>query len=383
VIDNIAPVFSSPPADVSVQCLADVPVNVLLNYTDNCDLPGSVMGVDVSDGMTCPETITRTWAHTDACGNVGQVSQTIIVYDDILPVFTSSIPANTTVSCYGAIPATVNIDWSDNCDGAGFVPNVDLSDGNTCPETITRMWSYTDWCGNTVSAQQTIVVHDQIAPTFSAAPADITVECTQPMTQLAWTDNCDGSGMVSGTDMSNGGSCPEILTRIWVYTDGCGNVARDTQIITINDVTPPTIICPLNITVNCPNNVPAPSPNSVGWSDNCGVATVTHLSTDTVSGFSFNGMSCPALLSRKYLVTDLCGNTATCEQYITIRDRCNPQYVCPLCTPNVPFFFVDLSNNPDSMWVSTPVIRDGTCCGQTGPPPPRCVLLSLILAPEV
>ena len=357
---------------------------VMLNYTDNCAPPGSVAGMDVSDGMTCPETITRSWTFTDSCNNTTTVQQFITIQDNTPPVFTSSIPANITVSCTSDITPTVSLNWSDNCDGVGSVDNVDVSDGMTCPETITRTWTYTDACNNTVTAQQIITVHDQVFPTLSAAPADISVECPQPMTQLTWNDNCDGTGMIDGVDISDGNSCPEVITRIWTYMDGCGNTVADTQIITMNDVTAPVITgCPSAIEVNCPSSVPGPDPSAVTWTDNCGSATVTHVSTDTVSGFSFDGSSCPALLSRTYMVTDDCGNTAICTQYITIRDRCDPNTICPLCDNDVPFFFVDLSDNPDSMWVSPNVVRNGTCCGETGPPPPRCIHFSVILPQDV
>ncbi|HLF63580.1 MAG TPA: hypothetical protein VI603_07500, partial [Saprospiraceae bacterium] len=385
VWDTTDPVFDIPaPPDTIVQCFDDIPLTAVLNYTDNCDPAGNVTGVDVSDGNTCPETITRTWTFTDSCGNMVQTEQTIMVWDDIDPIFTTAIPADTMVSCTADIPSSLMIDWSDNCDGAGFVANIDISDGLSCPETIIRTWTYEDGCAHIVTAQQTIVVHDQIAPDLSTAPADVTVDCDLAMTMLQWTDNCDGTGMINGVDMSDGGSCPEIITRTWTYTDGCDNSVADTQIITIHDLIPPVIVvCPSDTTVNCPSNVPAPNVNGVVWTDNCGIATVTHVSDDTVSGFSFDGASCPALLSRKYQVTDECGNFTICEQLITIRDRCDPLYVCPLCTGNVPFFFVDLSNNPDSMWVSDPVVRDGICCGETGPPPPRCIHFSLILPPDV
>ena len=90
------------------------------------------------------------------------------------------------------------------------------SDGNTCPETIIRTWSYTDACNNTTTVNQTITIEDTIAPVMDAAPSDVTLECSTDVpsiTSLGWTDNCTGSGTVSGTDVSDGGTCPEIITR--------------------------------------------------------------------------------------------------------------------------------------------------------------------------
>src|SRR5690606_22103583 len=120
--------------------------------------------------MSCPETITRTWTFTDSCGNTAQEQQIITVWDTIDPVFTSPVPADIIVSCISDINSSVTLDWSDNCDGAGFVSNVDMSDGMSCPETIIRTWTYTDACGNSVTVQQIIQIHDQIAPVLSHAP---------------------------------------------------------------------------------------------------------------------------------------------------------------------------------------------------------------------
>lgn len=93
--------------------------------------------------------------------------------------------------------------------------------------TITRTWTYTDACGNNATVTQTITVIDTQAPVFAAAPVDVTVECIGDVPvagMLGYTDNCDAAGSVLGTDVSNGGSCPEIITRTWTYTDACGNV---------------------------------------------------------------------------------------------------------------------------------------------------------------
>ena len=47
---------------------------------------------------------------------------------------------------------------------------------NTCPEVITRTYSVTDACGNSINVTQTITVDDNINPTASN-PAAINVQC--------------------------------------------------------------------------------------------------------------------------------------------------------------------------------------------------------------
>ncbi|HZV68020.1 MAG TPA: HYR domain-containing protein [Saprospiraceae bacterium] len=58
------------------------------------------------------------------------------------------------------------------------------------------------------------------------------------------------------------------------------------------------------------------APNNGNASDNCGITTVTYKDVSTGS--------CPILVTRRWTVMDACGNTATCNQLITVRDITPP-----------------------------------------------------------
>ncbi len=48
------------------------------------------------------------------------------------------------------------------------------------------------------------------------------------------------------------------------------------------------------------------------------------------------------------------------------------------CTPNTPFYVVDLTGNPSGTWTSSPpMVRAGSCCGST--PPDRCISFMVYL----
>ena len=95
-------------------------------------------------------------------------------------------------------------------------------------------------------------------------------------------------------------------------TDACGNTATCAQVITaITDVTAPVISCPANITVQCGQTVPLADITSVTASDACGSVTVTHVGDQTSTA------GCSQTITRTYMATDACGNTATCAQVIT------------------------------------------------------------------
>lgn len=51
----------------------------------------------------------------------------------------------------------------------------------------------------------------------------------------------------------------------------------------------------------------------------------------------------------------------------------------PTCSADVPYFFVDMTGAPDSVWVSPGHSRQGNCCGTTSPD--RCTSFDVILDP--
>jgi gliding motility-associated-like protein len=319
-IDDVTPPAMDPaPSDVTVQCAADIPAMISLDWTDNCDGSGSVSGTDVSNGLSCPETITRTWTYSDACGNATTRTQLITIHDTQNPSLPAA-PADATVQCYADVPNMISMTWTDNCDGTGNLSGVEVSSGTTCPETLTRTWTYSDGCGNTETRTQVITVMDDTPPVLPAAPADMLVQCyadVPPMLGMTWTDNCDGTGYLPGVEVSSGTTCPEILTRTWTYTDGCGNTTTRVQSITVHDTQEPVIASiPTSMAVQCPADVPVMP--SISWTDNCAGGGMLA----GVQGTS--GTSCPEILTRTWTYTDACGNTSTKTQTITIDDTQYP-----------------------------------------------------------
>jgi hypothetical protein len=278
--DTVTVVVDVPPTasdldTIQVQCVGDVPVANGTDVLDEADdftlLPIVTHIGDVSDGLTCPETITRTYRVTDDCGNYVDVIQTIVVLDTIILVMDAA-PLAMPVQCIGDVPPMTDLGWTDNCDGTGVVSGSDVSDGLSCPETITRSWFYTESCGNvSVTVTQIITVQDTQAPLFSSIPLDTNVQCAgdvPPMTDLSWTDNCDGNGIVSGSDVSDGLSCPETITRIWMYTDSCGNTASVSHLILIEDTQAPVFgFVPADTSVQCVGDVPVMT--DLAYTDNC------------------------------------------------------------------------------------------------------------------
>jgi hypothetical protein len=329
--DTTPPQMTCPSA-VTVSCFAAVPAAnpSLVAVTDNCDPNPVVVFVnDVQTGSSCPYTITRTYRATDASSNTATCTQTITI-NDLTPPVLVGCPANVTVEC-NAIPTAATVTATDNCAGA-TVTMAEVITAGSCAQakTITRTWTATDFCGNQATCSQVITVLDRTAPVITASPSPISVQCAAnvPAANTALvtaTDNCDPAPTVAFvSDVSNGLSCPETITRTYRVTDACGNSATCTQQIVINDTQPPVITCPAPVSVQCIANVPAPNTALVTATDNCGAApTVTFVSD------SQSGSGCPITITRTYRATDACGNQATCTQTITVNDNTPPVITCP------------------------------------------------------
>jgi hypothetical protein len=349
-IDQTPPTITCP-ANVTVSCANNVPAPApgSIPASDVCGTVTVTHLGDVISAQTCDNryTITRTYQAADACGNTTTCDQIITVNDLTAPTITC--PANVQVSCAGDVPppAPGAVIASDLCGTVTVTHLGDVITAQTCANryTITRTYQAEDACGNTVSCNQIITVNDLTAPTITC-PANVQVTCAgdvpppAPALVIA-SDLCGGIVTVDHLgDVITPGTCPNRFTvaRTYQAEDACGNTASCVQTITVNDITGPSIICPANVLVSCAANVPPPSTASVTASDLCGGAvTIVHV------GDVITGQTCPNrfTITRTYRATDICGNSATCAQIITVNDLTAPIITCPanvqvVCASNVP-----------------------------------------------
>ncbi len=327
VFDNTAPSITCP-ANVTVQCASLVPVNdpASVVATDNCNGAATVTFVgDAISNQICANkfTVTRTYQAADACGNTATCAQTITVFDNTPPSI--ACPANVTVQCVSQVPAgnPASVTSTDNCGGGATVTFTDAISNQTCASrfTLTRTYTSTDACGNSATCNQTITVFDNSVPTITC-PANITVSCATAVPAanpagVVANDNCGSATVTFVGDVISNQTCANkfIVTRTYSVADACGNSASCSQIITVNDVTPPTAICQ-NITIDFSSgstvNI-SPSAINNGSFDNCGGAVTLSLSDSTFTCEDFaNVSSIPVTLT----VTDLCGNSSTCQALV-------------------------------------------------------------------
>ena len=307
---------------------------------------------EVSNGANCPEVITRVYEVYDQCGNRAECTQVITIDEAISP----------TLTCPGLLTAVCSIserppyanyiaflaaggNASDNCgiNATSFTHVEDVSDGNSCPEVITRTYQIEDFCGNTATCTQLITIDDNINPTLTSPP-NLTASCDiseQPAYASyaefisAGGNASDNCGIVAGSfilvnEIEDGASCPKTYTRTYQISDLCGNTTTSTQNITILDVTPPIISCPPGLSAVCTLAEAAYTTlaefQAAGGSvsDNCGINPASFALVNEID----NGLTCPKTITRTYRIADLCGNTATCDQEITINDLIAPTISC-------------------------------------------------------
>jgi ribosomal protein S26 len=243
-------------------------------------------------------------------------------------------PAPVNVQCAADVPAanTSSVTTTDNCSGAVTVTHVsDVISSSTCANrfTVTRTYRATDACNNTATCAQTITVNDNTPPSMTC-PQPVTVQCSSQVpavdiSSVTTTDNCAGTVTVTHvSDAISNSTCPNryTITRTYQASDACGNTNTCSQTITVDDNTAPVItFCPADAIIECDASSLPANTGSATASDNCGSVTPTYNDVPDDRG-------CITYIIRTWTATDACGNSATCVQNITKRDRTGPVITC-------------------------------------------------------
>ncbi len=226
------------------------------------------------------------------------------------------------VVTYGAITAT------DNCNAPSIVQVAGPSSGASFPVGVTTVtFRATDAAGNSATCSFTVTVVDNQPPVINC-PANVTAStapglCTAVVTYgaISATDNCTAPSITLVSGLSSGSTFPlGINTVVYRATDGVGNSSTCSFTVTVQDLQPPTISCPANVSVQCASLVPPINTAAVTAADNCGAPTVAWVSDIITSQTCVNRYT----LTRTYRATDASGNTATCAQTITVNDNTPP-----------------------------------------------------------
>lgn len=347
IIDDELPVLVCPSA-IEVDCGIDevTPYVDLSAFeaaggyaADDCGISSFAFVSDVSDNGSCPEVFSRTYRVRDACDNESTCVQLITVNDETGPVL--SCPAIDTDCALSDIPAYADLDAfladgntvTDNCaiDSMSFQLVSETTDGNTCPQIVQRKYSLADSCGNVAFSTQIITIDDETDPVFTmAAPQDTTIDCSATLPAaviLTATDNCTTPSVVftetsTQTDL---GACSDYsytITRQWVATDACDNFVVETQVVTVQDTTPPTVSCCAPFSISIGTEVDGvidltAEDLNCGSSDDCTPDSLLRFEVEP-SSFTAADIDTHAVTLRVY---DLCGNVDSCTIDVIITEK--------------------------------------------------------------
>ena len=208
--------------------------------------------------------------------------------------------------------------------GNVVVTDASCSLSDECGETgdVTVTFIATDDCGNASSTEATFSIIDTTPPTLEVG-ANAIVECGDPLPE-PFSNASDDCGEVFVTLIESevpGCGQTYTLTRTYTATDECGNTSTATQTITEVDTTAPSIVCPVDVTIQCDESTMPVNTGKAFGADGCGFTTVNH------SDQYFPG-DCPgeSTIIRTWTVRDQCENEVSCDQIITIVDTVAPVF---------------------------------------------------------
>ena len=347
VTDNEDPTITCPETiNISVDAGVD---GAIANYTtpvgiDNCPGATTTQTAGLPSGSQFPiGTTTNTFEVTDAAGNTVTCSFDVTVTDNEDPTITCPETININVDA-GADGAVVNYTapvGSDNAPGATTTQIAGLPSGSLFPiGTTTNTFEVTDAAGNTVTCSFDVTVTDNEDPTISCIdPINLNVDsgvCGAIVTYTTpvGTDNAPGATTTQTAGLPSGSLFPiGTTTNTFEVTDAAGNSVTCSFDVVVIDDEDPTITCPADIiantsddaTGNCLTTVALGTPET---NDNCTVASVIA----QVNGTDIDPVTFEFPLGDTtvtWIVTDNSGNTASCEQSVTVNDDEAPTITCP------------------------------------------------------
>ncbi|MCW5520262.1 HYR domain-containing protein [Aureitalea sp. L0-47] len=306
----------------------------VLNITYSVDTPLTlVQTAGLPSGSAFPVgTTTNTFVVTDAAGNSDTCSFDVIVIDNEPPVaicqdITVQLDANGMASITAA---QIDNGSTDNCGIASLSVSPSTFDcSNVGANTVTL--TVTDTSGNSSTCTATVTVEDNVPPVAMCVPDFTLLLDAMGNASLTAMDIDNGSTDACGIaslsispstfDCSNVGPNTVTLT----VTDVNGNVSTCTTVVTVVDVTPPQIICPMDVNASndagiCGAAVTFPDALAI---DECGIDSVVQ-----TMGLPSGSVFPVGTTTIEFTATDVNGNTNTCSFDIIVTDDEAPVAVC-------------------------------------------------------
>ncbi|MHB9161414.1 MAG: HYR domain-containing protein, partial [Nitrosotalea sp.] len=320
-----------------------VPANITFEATslkDNSVPIGNATATDIQQ-VTITNNASKTfplgktailWIAKDLSGNTSNGTQIISVVDTTAPKITA--PASITVEATSLNNNTVQLN---NPSVTDLQP---ITITNNAPKefqlgSTTITWNVVDASGNKANATQTVTVKDTTAPKITA-PADISVKATSLADNTVPLVNATTSDNVSVVSLTNNAPKTFPLGKtsiLWIATDEAGNKANATQIVDVENTTPPKLTIPANITFEATslNNNTIPLGNATA--SDIEPVTITNNAPKTFP------LGKTTIL---WVATDVSGNKANATQTVNVVHTIPPKLTVPA---NITFEATSLKDN--------------------------------------
>ncbi|MCR9100369.1 MAG: VCBS repeat-containing protein [bacterium] len=363
VTDVIVPIASC--QDVTVQLNADglgslTAAEVDAGSTDNCSV--ALLSVDITD-FDCddigPNPVILTVS--DPSGNENICSALVTVVDNVPPqALCQDVTVQLNADGLGTLaPAEVDAGSGDVCGEVSLSLDITAFD---CDQVGTQTVTLTaeDEYGNSSSCTATVTVEDNIAPDAQCQPVTVQLDengvggITPAAVDGGSSDACvlDNLSLnIAIFDCSNIGDNAVLLTA----TDVNGNSSSCTATVTVEDTVAPEAICQNTTVQLAANGVGTLTAAQVdgGSTDACG------LETFSLSQTSF-GCGDIGTQTVTLTVTDVNGNSSSCEADVTVEDNLTPTTLCQDVTVQL--------NTSGTTTLTPAQVNDGSndACGLAG-----------------
>ncbi|BDS13802.1 gliding motility-associated C-terminal domain-containing protein [Aureispira anguillae] len=358
VVDNVNPTANC--IGTVVQLVLDTagiavlsPVDINAGSTDNCTITSMVLSQDTfncSNIGNNPNNVTLTV--TDQSNNSDNCIAQVNITDTIRPVMACQpVTVNIHLSAGGVAPVSASMFDAGTADACGIAnlsftgaPNlVTCAHVGTHPITLIA----TDANGNMDSCITTLTVLDTVSPTITCN--NITVDLngfgnatidSSNTSLYTVVDACGVSTLtLNGSNVVNY-TCADVGldTVVLTATDVSGNTASCNAVITVRDVTPPSVTCAITTQYLDTNGVLAVDPTWITANiiEACGVDTA-YTSPDTLTCANVGPFNTVTLT-----VVDINGNSSSCNGNIEVVDTVPPTMVCRDTTVCVSGGFVNV-----------------------------------------
>jgi len=330
------------------QCNATLSFTV--GVTDNCAIASTIYNV-AGNPITFPYDFVVGSTNvnvlvTDVHGNSAMGTFVVEVDDGEHPLVTCPLPLNSYTADAGQCNATLSFDVTatDNCAIANVNYSVeenpilfpyDFPVGSTTVNV-----AVTDPSGNSAACYFVVVVEDNEipeveCPTPSNPYAADPGECTATLSfEANVADNCDISSIVyklGSSIIEFPYAFPVGSTELdLVVTDIHGNSATCSYAVSVEDIEPPVITCPIPLSsyATFPGDCYRVLSFASSVTDNCGVSGTTYKIGESTITFPYNFPVGSTTVS--VLVTDIHGNASSCSFTVVVEDNEDPVVTCPV-----------------------------------------------------